>query len=203
MQADLGFDLTPPSGPLSVKGWKGSARFSACGKYRLELVREWSDGESTALAVMANPSKADHLKNDKTVTRLCGYVRSVRVRRLVICNLYAFIATKPRNLIAARNAGTDVVGPENDETIARHAAQVSRIIIACGAFAWVKGRAMQACSDGGVLFGKALECLDVTAEGAPGHPLYLPKSATLRPYSMDDLKRWAGSNGSSRGRKKR
>lgn len=203
MQVGLGFDLTLPTGPLSTDGQIRSAQFSSCGKYRLELVREWSDGEGTALAMLANPSTADHLENDNTVTRLCGFVRAVRIRRLVVCNFYAFIATKPKHLIAARDAGVDVVGPGNDETIARHAEQASRIIIGCGAFHWVKRRALQACSEGGVLFGKALECLDVTTDGAPGHPLYLPNSATLRPYSVDDLKRWAGSADHSRRPKKR
>lgn len=190
-QARFDLDLTPPSGPLSPRGWKGAATFSPCGKYRYDLVREWPDGHGLVLGVMANPSKANHLKNDNTVAKMCGYVRAERAKMFVVCNLCAFIATDPQELVSAQAQGMDVVGPDNDATIAKYAAQATRIIVGWGAFSWARQRALQVCSDGGPLQGRQLECLAITSDGAPGHPLYLPSTAKLQPYPIDELKRWA------------
>ncbi len=200
MQFGLSLDITSPTGPLSPKGWAGSVDFSEDGLYRYALTREWSDGEGTALFCMVNPSKAGADKNDNTVTRVCGFVRAIRIRKLIVCNLFAFIATDPKDLQMAANAGVDVIGPRNDVTIAEHAAKASRIVVAWGAFDWARNRALQVCSDDGPLGGRTLECLDITSDGAPGHPRLLPKSAEFRSYSMDDLMRWGA--GKSRGRGK-
>lgn len=203
MQGALGFNLTPPLGPLSPKGWAGSVDFSDDGLYRYALTREWPDGEGMALFCMVNPSKAGADKNDNTVTRVCGFARAARIQKLVVCNLFAFIATDPQDLLTAARSGMDVIGSRNDLTIAEHAAQASRIVVAWGAFNWARKRALQVCSLGGPLDGRALECLDITSDGAPGHPRLLPKSAEFRSYSMDELKRWAGLADHSRGREKR
>lgn len=200
MQFGLSLDITPPTGPLSTKGWIGSVDFSDDGLYRYALTREWPDGEGTALFCMVNPSKAGADKNDNTVTRVCGFVRAIRIRKLIVCNLFAFIATDPKDLLAAADAGIDVIGPRNDVTIAEHAAQASRIVVAWGAFNWARKRALHVCSLGGPLDGRALECLDITSDGAPGHPRLLPKSAEFRSYSMEDLGRWASEKNRGRGK---
>lgn len=184
---------------LSVDGWTGSARFSTCGKYRYELHREWADGDGSALVVMLNPSTANANENDPTLARVCSFMRAAGMRRFVVTNLFAFVATYPEVLVATARMPFDVVGPENDETIAEHARKARLILVAWGACTaapkLARQRARALCLEGGPLARYDLHALRVTSDGAPAHPLYLP--ALLKPtgYPREQLRRWCLGGG--------
>jgi hypothetical protein len=187
-------DVLPCSPVLSVDGWTGSAVFSLCNQYRYELHREWSDGDGSALVVMLNPSTADARENDPTVARVCRFMRDAGVRRFVVTNLFAFITPYPEAMVARAREQFDVVGPENDVTIAVHAERARLILVAWGACAaapkLARQRARALCFDGGPLGRYELHALRVSQDGAPAHPLYLP--GTLKPtgYPREQLRRW-------------
>lgn len=195
-QGDLfGGWTDPTTQPLAVDGWTGSAVFSPCGKYRYELHREWPDGDGHALVVMLNPSDANAQANDPTVQRVCGFVRAARLRRLTVVNMFAFITPYPSVMITAINDGVDPVGaPENDARIAALAEKFTIIVAAWGACSeapqLAKARARGLCLVDGPLVGRDLHALRLTKDGAPGHPLYLPRTCRFEPYSRADLERW-------------
>src|ERR1700730_4474366 len=55
------------------------AHISDCGTYRYRLWREWDRSLPTLAFLMLNPSTADHLTDDPTITRLiAGTIRPSR-----------------------------------------------------------------------------------------------------------------------------
>lgn len=127
-----------------------------------------------------NPSTADELKNDPTVTRWreraqrwseMGYLRIGGVK---VTNAFAWRETDSTQLKALIDAGVDLVGPENDRYILE-ACQGAAIVV-CG---WgepghkLLGRGPQLLE---LLRAAGVKphALKINASGAPCHPLYLP-----------------------------
>jgi hypothetical protein len=151
-----------------------SAVLSTCGRYRYALARRWGEGPGV-LWVMLNPSTADAQRDDATLRRITAYSRAWGYGALSVVNLYAYRATKPRDLRTA----PDPVGPDNDAHIIRAAAQHARIIAAWGAHARPDRIAAVLALPGL----STLSALALTANGQPRHPLYLPADSRLRPWA--------------------
>lgn len=158
-----------------------TAELSADGVYRYDLTRRW--GSSGLLTfVMLNPSTADADVDDPTIRRCMGFARRDGFGGIRVVNLYALRTTRPVHLWEH----ADPVGPENDLTISdaldRAAFADMPVVCAWGAnarpdrVAWFRELAAE---DQPV----DLVALRVTKAGAPGHPLYLPASAPLKPWS--------------------
>ncbi|KGJ05659.1 hypothetical protein SAMN04487972_105129 [Paracoccus halophilus] len=158
-------------------GRRSTAVFSRCGVYRYALTREWGQGRRIAF-VMLNPSVADHRRNDPTIARCESRARDLGATGYRIVNLFAFRATYPQELRGA----ADPVGPGNDATIRRAAAWADLVICAWGADGALLDRGAEVARmlrrDGYRLchFG-------LTKNGAPRHPLYLPRA--LQPSFWD------------------
>jgi hypothetical protein len=162
--------------PSSAAG----AVFSTCGRYRYLLWRQWQEigaQDGTVLGCGLNPSTADHLILDPTMTRFIGFTRRLRYARFEMVNMYGFRSTDPRGMLAE----SDPVGPDNDRIIAERMAEASIVIVGWGAFPMAAARARQVAELAG---GKPLYCLGITKDGWPRHPLYLRANAELRPWSM-------------------
>jgi hypothetical protein len=163
-------------GFLSADGTQGNARFSDCRRYRYALSRVWCAESPTVLFLMLNPSTADAEKFDPTVRRCFGYAKTWGYGVMRVANLFAYRATKPKDLIEAHRSGVDVIGPENDEAI-RSAAKMSDLILcAWGAKAFSAPRAQAVEA---ILAEYPLHCLRETQLGQPVHPLY--QSRHLKP----------------------
>jgi hypothetical protein len=147
-----------------------SATFSACRRYRYDLWRRWAPDRGFAMFVGLNPSTADETADDATVRRCIAYAQDWGYGALCMTNLFAFRATRPEDLKAAK----DPVGPENDQFLLRHAARASIVVAAWGNHGAHLGREAQVRA-----LLPNLHCLRQTSGGHPGHPLYLPK--VLRP----------------------
>lgn len=148
----------------------GSALFSPCGTWRYALTRELG-GRRTVAFVGLNPSTADETRDDPTIRRCIGFARSWGFARLDVVNLYAFRATRPRDLWLA----DDPVGPENDDVLARALADADLVVAAWG----IGARRERLADVAGLLAQRTLHALGVTKAGAPRHPLYVP--ADVRP----------------------
>lgn len=153
------------------------ATLSPCGKYRYDLWRVWDDAQKYALFVMLNPSTADAFADDPTIRRCVGFARAWGYGGIVVTNLFAFRATDPRKL---RVAG-DPIGPDNDKTLSRWAADPRCGVAVCawGAEASVGKRPLLVNQPGHVLrllrkAGVTPHYLRLTKDGHPAHPLYLP-----------------------------
>ena len=102
-----------------------------------------------------------------------GFAREWGYGSLLLVNLFSFRATDP----AALSKVSDPVGPGANRWL-RRASTESQLLVA----AW---------GNGGQLFERAIsvahiihkaQCLGVTAQGMPRHPLYCPKRSRLTPY---------------------
>jgi hypothetical protein len=149
-----------------------SAHFSACRTWRYSLTREIAalEGKGTCTFVGLNPSTADETKDDPTIRRCMDFARRWGYARLAVVNVYAFRCTDPR---ALRDAA-DPVGPENDAVLSVVFAG-SDLIVA----AWGIHTGEDRVADVMRLPHRPFACLGLTKEGAPRHPLYLPRTTTL------------------------
>lgn len=151
---------------------KGKTIFSPCRAYRYTLWREWIGGEGYAMFVGLNPSTADETQDDPTIRRCIAFAKAWGYAGLCMTNLFAFRATDPKVMKAAG----DPVGPENDRHLLIAGAGAGVIVAAWGANGTHRGRD----SEVRWLLPR-LQCLSLTKDGHPGHPLYLRKTLTPTP----------------------
>jgi hypothetical protein len=156
------------------------AVISRCGSFRYLLTRRWGDGPALAF-LMLNPSTADASVDDPTIRKCLGFARRYGFNAIEVVNLFAFRATKPRNLFAA----DDPVGPDNDRYIHRTAKANRQIVCAWGPNASRMPRAPRVTKTL-VKMGVRLKCLHVTKDGSPGHPLILSYDRPLLDYKPSD-----------------
>lgn len=175
------------------------ALLSADSRYRYSLWREWrgthdpknwrwlggKDGAGndygepkSVLFVMLNPSTADAEKDDATIRRCVGFAKAWKYERIEVVNLFAFRATKPKDLFAAGDAA---YAPDNQRRIEIAAHDSGIIICAWGAHG---GYGEQDETVRGWLSHKKLYALGFTKDGHPKHPLYL--SADAQPVPMPE-----------------
>lgn len=136
------------------------------------------------LWVMLNPSTADEVRNDPTIRKCRGFqfqwAGNEPGGECVVVNLFALRATDPKEL----RHHPDPVGPDNDEHLRRAADEVvsakGRIVVAWGADRFARQRAEQVHR---LLWPFRLECLGTTRNGSPRHPLYVPYSTPLVPWT--------------------
>jgi len=163
-----------------------SAIISADGKYRYHLYRKVADGGRIATFIMLNPSTADGEVDDPTIRKCLGFCRYWKCGELHVVNLFAVRATDPSDM---RNAD-DPVGPDNADCV-RHAVDMAvnqvnpdlRGLVVC---AWgAHGSYMD--QDETVLGWIESLCkpqaLGLTRDGHPRHPLYVPYTVELVPFT--------------------
>lgn len=137
--------------------------------YRYELHRCWDPRVPSVLWIMLNPSKADAEDDDPTIRRCIGFAKTWGYGGIVVCNLFAFRATKPEKLIGA----TDPIGPENDAHLFE-AARNRRVIAAWGTSVPTYWRHRPAAIAAQLRqAGVDLHHVGLTKDGHPRHPLYL------------------------------
>ena len=96
---------------------KRDAKFSEDRKYRWVLEREWEEGGKLVTFIMLNPSCADEVYDDQTIKRCITFAKKWQCGRLRVVNLFARIATKPKDLAAMKSNGENIVGLDNDDDI--------------------------------------------------------------------------------------
>lgn len=151
-----------------------TAEFSPCRRWRYVLRRRWAGGAVIGF-VLLNPSTADELQDDPTIRRCIGFARSWGYSGLVLGNIFAFRSTDPRGLRSA----SDPIGPANDTHLRAIADEANGEIVcgwgAHGAFMDRGAEVLRLLAD----WGARPKALAWTADGHPGHPLYL--KADLKP----------------------
>ena len=147
-------------------GMTKTAILSECGKYRYSLTRSWNPEKERVCFVMLNPSTADASNDDPTILRCIAFAKAWGYGSIEVVNLFAYRATDPREL---KNVGATVsVGPLNDKYL-KLACDRSELTVAAwgvhGAL-WNRGQTVR-------LTLSEAQCLGVTKEGHPRHPLYV------------------------------
>ncbi len=147
------------------------AVFSADRKYRYVLSRVLTPQFGQPARVIAfiglNPSTASEEKNDPTIRREIGFAKLWGYSGFVKMNLFALVTTDPRVLCSVE----DSIGPDNDQWLLEWSQKADLVVAAWGNWGALRGRSDAVRK---LLKFKDLWCLDVTAQGQPGHPLYLP-----------------------------
>jgi len=151
------------------------AIFDTMKRYRYSLLRQWNPMEKRICFVMLNPSTADDVSNDPTVTRCETFSRGWGYGSLEVVNLFACRATDPRELRKV----PDPIGPENDAYIELAAKRAAMVIVAWGTHGSLYHRDRDVKM---LLRGFTLYCLGTTKHGHPKHPLYLKGSAVPEKY---------------------
>jgi hypothetical protein len=183
--------------PKPKKYVNSGARISADGKYRYLLWREWrgthdpknwrwlggKDGAGeplgepkSVLFVMLNPSTADGSADDPTIRRCVGFARAWKFERIEVVNLFAYRATKPRDLFALEAAGGDPIGWENSGIVDSAARDAGLVVCAWGGHGGFGG---QDQTMRGWLGSKPQYALGFTKDGHPRHPLFAPLASPL------------------------
>lgn len=142
-------------------------------KYRYVLWRIWDEKKPRLLFIGLNPSVADAVRDDRTITRCIDYARRWGYGSLYMVNLFALRSTNCDALYTEK----DPVGPKNKKVIREFIKKTSCVVLGWG------NHGTHLNQDKAVLtLVKNPMCLKVTKEGQPGHPLYLHSRLNLIPY---------------------
>ena len=127
--------------------------------------------------LMLNPSTADEVRSDPTVTRCKGFAERWGYGALWVCNIFALRSPYPRAL----KGSLDPVGPMNDGYIMRHARDADRVVCAWGDFGLHLGRGERVLGmlDAEGMTDKTYH-FGMTKRGQPKHPLYLAAETPLK-----------------------
>ena len=170
---------------MNVTYTNRSAKLSDCGKYRYELIREWSTSgfapegakKEQVVFCLLNPSTADSVEDDPTIRRCVSFAQGWGYSCLVVVNLFAFRATDPSELLKC----PDPVGKRNDEYILKNAKEAALFVAGWGTKGVMLNR------DNFVLdmlrsSRVAVHMLGQNRDGTPKHPLYLRGETVPGPY---------------------
>lgn len=150
------------------------AVFSPCRVWRYSLWRTWDTEKPKVLFIGLNPSTADEVQDDPTIRRCIGYAKKWGYGGYLMANIFAFRATDPKVM----KASADPIGCDNDRHIMDLVRQASLIVGAWGAHGGHMGRGRAVAG----MIGERLQCLKVTGDGHPGHPLYISGSKVPFPF---------------------
>lgn len=154
--------------------------------YRYSLWRCWDSRRARILWVMLNPSTADGAVDDPTIRRCKAFSCRWGFGSLTVVNLFAFRTSTP----AALHLHHDPVGPENDQHILSACGLAQTIIAAWGVHGGRRGRIVTAMV--AKRYQGRIECLGVTKNGSPRHPLYLHHDTVPTYYPLPVANERAG-----------
>ena len=159
----------------TIASQRNGAILSDDRRYRYVLWRDVPsiDGCRALLFVGLNPSTADESENDPTIRRCMGFAERWGYSRLLMVNLFAYRATKPKVL----HDELDPVGPENDRWL-RQAIDVADFTLA----AWGNNGLWGDRHEQVKAMLKDPHCLGRTKQDAPRHPLYVPRNQDAIPF---------------------
>ncbi len=149
------------------------AAFSPCRQYRYALWRLWDNTQPSVLFIALNPSTASETHNDPTIRRCIGFARAWGYGGVYVANLFAYRATQPKLLKEA----PDPIGPDNDPWLRDLAAQSNLIVAAWGNHGSFQSRSIEVLP-----WLPAMQCLGITKQGQPKHPLYLRREQVLERF---------------------
>lgn len=159
---------------------------SDCGAYRYRLWREWDNSRPTLAFLMLNPSTADHLTDDPTITRCMSRAVAGKFGRLEVANLFPLRATNPDELLGH----PDPLGPKGngisaDGAILDAIDKAHTVICAWGTHPAAAARAAEVmCIIRHTGTRNKLFQLGLNKDGSPKHPLYVAASTRPRLFEI-------------------
>ena len=139
------------------------ADFSECKKYRYRLWRIWDNKLPLAMCIGLNPSTANAVKTDPTITNLAKMLKILGYGGFYMMNCWPYIASKPEQL-----KHSPMSDEWNNNVLTVTASLCKDVIFCWGNFEIVteKGRDTELAE----MFPNA-KCFGFTKSGKPFHPL--------------------------------
>lgn len=150
------------------------AIFSEDRKYRYALWRMWSLCQPLLL-IGLNPSTANEISNDATITRCMTRASREGFGGLLMANLYAYVSTNPEVLLG----GDEFVGIENDAYLKQMIVMAKQTVCGWGSFPAARKRSSIVLE----LIPKPY-CLGINKDGQPKHPLYIHYDVPMVEYIL-------------------
>jgi hypothetical protein len=151
-----------------------SAVFSECQRYRYQLREIWNSSLPLVVWLLMNPSVACTDYSDPTLRKTGKFARAWGYGGQLVGNVHAYRATNKSRLLEV----DDPVGPKNDKMILKMASQAKIVVLAYGQPPKsLRSRGPQLANL--LRHHPGLSHLQLSQDGTPVHPLYLPY--TLRP----------------------
>lgn len=156
------------------------------GAWRYKLTRHWDDAffdlPAKGMAwIMLNPSTADATNDDPTIRRCIRFAKTWGYNAMTVVNVYALRATNPRDLWLHE----DPVGPMNLREI-EHALTLAHERGGITVAAWgTHARPHDVDQVLALPHADTLQCLGVTKDGHPRHPLYVKGDTMPIPWPVN------------------
>jgi len=143
-----------------------NAVFDKTRKYRYLLYREWDKTLPRILFIMLNPSDADEILDDKTISRCIYFAKKFKFGSVEIVNLYSLVSKNPKVL---KITNMDPVGKETDKYILQASKRAKKIVVAWGTGHFFNNRNIVVKN---ILIENGFEifCLKKSKYGHPYHP---------------------------------
>lgn len=159
------------------------AHFSDCRRYRFGLWREWGDATKRLVVLGVNPSKADEVRPDHTISKLLEFGRRWGFGELYMLNLFPYVSTDVLGLL---HEDARAMLPENDRHIGQVVEGASRIVFAWGKHpSAVKPAISKRAFEVKRMVMKSSTCeigtFGYNGDGSPKHPLMLPYTTPFLP----------------------
>ena len=177
--------LHDPGGKVLIRladGIIGGATFSACGRYRHTLTRDWTPEGAEPRVILfigQNPSVARAEVSDPTCDKELRFARRWGFTRYVKTNMLDWRATHPKDV---PHDPAIACSPDNLPAILRDAARAHEILLAFGKLhkrhAEIVERTLRALRE----TGKPLSCLKLNKDGSAQHPLYIRNDTERFPF---------------------
>ncbi len=164
------------------EGVRGTAEFSACGRYRHMLGRDWTLPGVVPRAILfvgLNPSVADAFASDPTCHRELTFARDWGYSRYLKGNILDWRATSPRDIPHESDLARSV---RNLPVLLALSLEAEVIVIATGNVHPRYAEIARDTCDALRGTGKPMMCLGLNRTGNAKHPLYLRRDAVLRPF---------------------
>lgn len=162
---------------LTLDGPRNECVFSFDRRYRYLLKRKVAEQGGVCLWILANPSVADEVALDPTLTRCADYTERWGYGWMHVVNIRAWISTDPKNV----PKGDEAFGPDNARIVNAEALAASIVV---GGWGKLGGPLGAECHRHLRSLGVTVHALKLNADGSPQHPLYLAKS--LLPFPMEN-----------------
>jgi len=160
-----------------MNDYKSDAILSKDRKYRYVLSRIWDDSKDKIVFIGLNPSTADEKEDDPTIRKCISYAKKWGYGGLYMLNLFAYRATKPKEMKKANNP----IGDENDKYLDEYVNKSDKVICAWGNNGSFQNRSYKILNKYNNLY-----YLKLNKSKEPSHPLFL--SRDLKPIKFDKKK---------------
>ena len=143
--------------------------------YRYSLYREWSNSKPMIMFIGLNPSTADENEDDPTIRRCVNFAKDWGYGGIYMMNLFALRTKDPKILLKhPLPIGFNSRHCYNNSMLEKIASRCMTIVAAWG----TKGNYLDRDKEVIRLI-PSLQCLGITKNGYPKHPLFLSKDTKL------------------------